>query len=94
MAFSLKTGRLKKRLSGHTTQVYGLSYCRQKGLIGSLSHDLCIIFAEGTFCKEKTLKCSTSSFADCAFSLTGNVFVTVFADSSVILWNPLDFERR
>lgn len=90
----MKTGRLKKKLTGHTTQVFRLAYCRHTKLLASLSHDQCLLYSENTLSKDKTLKCSTSSFEDCAFSLSGNVLVTVFTDGSVFLWDPEDFSRR
>lgn len=88
LAFSLKTEKLKKKLTGHRTQVSKLAYCRNLGLIASLSHDQLIIVNESDFEREKMIKCSTSSFADCRFTLAGNVFATLFTDGSLYLWNP------
>lgn len=40
------------------------------------------------------IKCSTSSFADCQFTLAGNVLATLFTDGSLYLWNPEDYSHR
>jgi WD40 repeat protein len=63
-------------------------------LIATLSHDQLIVIDEHTFEREKMLKCSTSTFTDCAFSLSGNVLATLFADGSLFLWNPDDYSHR
>jgi WD40 repeat protein len=81
-------------VSGHRSQVTGVAYCRQSGLIASISHDQCLIHVESTLAKEKTLKCSTSSFTACGFSLSGNHLATTFKDGSVFLWNLGDYSHR
>jgi hypothetical protein len=40
------------------------------------------------------LKCSTSTFADCAFSISGNTLGTLFADGSVFLWDTENYSHR
>jgi WD40 repeat protein len=71
-----------------------MTYCRNSGLFASLSHDQLLVFSEAALVREKLLKCSTSSFADCAFSLSGNTLATVFADGSIFLWDTEDYSHR
>ncbi len=71
-----------------------MTYCRNTGLFASLSHDQLLLFSEETLSREKLLKCSTSSFQDCAFSLSGNTLATVFADGSVFLWDTENYSHR
>ena len=71
-----------------------VAYCRQNQLIASISHDLCLIHAEKSLVHLKTLKCSTSFFADCAFGLNGGLLSTSFKDGTVLFWDPLEWEHR
>lgn len=94
LVFSLRNEKLKKRLTGHRSQVTSMAYCRNTALFASLSHDQLLVFSEQTLNREKLLKCSTSSFADCAFSLSGNTLATAFTDGSIFLWETEDYSHR
>jgi WD40 repeat protein len=48
LVFSLKNEKLKKKLTGHRSQVTRIAYCRNTALIASLSHDQLLIFNEST----------------------------------------------
>ena len=94
MIFSLKSEKLKSRLGGHRADITKVAYCRHNQLIASISHDLCYIYSEKSLVHLKTLKCSTSSFSDCAFGLNGGLFVTSFKDGTVLLWDPLEWDQK
>ena len=94
MVFSLKNFKLKKALTGHRTQVTGISFCRNRGIFASISHDQLLVFNEKTLEREKMLKCATSTFLKCSFTTSGNVLATLFADGSLYLWDPEDYSHR
>jgi WD40 repeat protein len=94
LVFSLKAGKLKSRVTGHLADVHKLAYCRQADQIASVSSEFCFIHAQKTLAHVKTIKCSTSSFVDCQFALTGSLFVTSFKDGSVLLWDPVSWNHR
>ena len=52
--------KLKKKMTGHRTQVSKIAYCAQRGIFASISHDICILWDEATLSSLKWLKCSTS----------------------------------
>ncbi len=91
LVFSLKSEKLKQKITGHRSEVLKLDYCRQNGLIGSISRGSCQIFHEDTMTRIKILKCETSSFLDIQFSPAGKYLFTCFEDSTIFKWDLSDY---
>ncbi len=81
-------------MTGHRSQVLNISYCPQRALFCSASHDVCMVWEESTLSCIKVLKCSTSTYCDCHFTTNGQYLFTAFTDGNIFGWNLEDFSPK